>query len=173
VNIEQALNKAISAKYKVTEPKSPISSRRGLTARMRGLEKSAGGKKAAAAKAGVSISTWNRWLSGKQKPSGASLAKLGKAHQAAQRGEKTGAKRAPKTTFRVVAAAEIEWGKKGKAYYNPTRQRSVRFGDMDMGPVVQAWVNGEPLEPAFMGVVKDYHQADVSFHGDQADVDLT
>ena len=49
------------------------------------LEKAAGGKKQAAAAAGVSISNWNRWLAGTRHPRGASRENIRSRYEALRR----------------------------------------------------------------------------------------
>lgn len=74
---------------------SPVSSRRGLTARLSALEKAYGTPKAAAAAAGIHPDTWQRWKRGTRTPAKASADKVEKAHGGIVRALAVKAKGAP------------------------------------------------------------------------------
>lgn len=98
-----ALDTALRGHYGVgRELRSPVTSARGFQARVRALEGSYGTKKAAAAAAGVSPSTWGRWATGKQKISDASRNKVAAAYTALKRAAKVDAK-GPITKLHVEA----------------------------------------------------------------------
>lgn len=143
----------------LTGVKTPVSQRRGLTARISALEKSLGGPKAAARAAGVTPRTWNAWKTGRT-PARRSLTRLDDAYKAdlARRGNTSARRRATarqiaSVTFAVRVTAEIQWDGyyNGQAESGPSNHsfpplsdntlahRRVDFGPLDLGRVVRSW----------------------------------
>lgn len=156
-DLPEALDRALTARYKVAEVRTPATQRRGLTARMNQLEKAharkgdrpgqAGARAAKAA--GISPGTWARWRSGKQKPSAPALRKLETAHKNDVRLPALDRSRNAKgVPTRVTVTAITRWA----GYYNRTRYRSVRFGPGGMravmSDVIDAWGSQGPQAAA-------------------------
>lgn len=190
-DLPEALDRALTARYKVAEVRTPATQRRGLTARMNQLEKAharkgdrpgqAGARAAKAA--GISPGTWARWRSGKQKPSAPALRKLETAHKqhvalpALRRSIK-----AKGTPTRVTVSAVVRWN----GYYNRIPYRSVRFGPGGMLPVMRdtlrAWAHDGPhaAAEAFERGISEAHNVPdepdgapgVQFEGDQVHIEF-
>jgi transcriptional regulator with XRE-family HTH domain len=128
---------ALRARYRVTEVRTPITQRRGLTARMNQLEKHHAKKgdrpgqaaARAARAAGISPETWRRWRKGDQPPSARMLAKLQDAYtqhpHPPQPAPLPQSSRPPKE---VHVTAVVRWN----GYYNqggiPPGHRTIKFG---------------------------------------------
>lgn len=133
--------------------RSPVTSARGLKARMGALERQHGSKKAAAAAAGISPSTWGKWGSGKAKPTTVSLYKLERAYLAGLRGRSTSLSRPTKMHVQAEVACTAPRGHRAAAratgaYYNlePHRWFRADRGNLDLGPMTKAWLDGHPPE---------------------------
>lgn len=114
-----ALDEALRAHYSVSrEVTSPVDSARGFKARVNALERAFGSKKAAAAAAGVSATTWSRWGSKRQKVSGPSLTKVADAYTAMKRAAKVDGK-GPIT--KLEAEAIVAAKGPSETYRNRTR----------------------------------------------------
>lgn len=156
--------------------RSPITSRRGLAARMAELSRQHGGAKAAARAAGVTPRTWAGWtarLATGQMPRLAPASRAGVeaayAADLAERAQTPARLRAhvrgllaagPVVVF-VWAEAEIQWD----GYYNGQSEagpvdrpfppdtdnraahREVKFGEVDIAPVLAAWLGTPALAP--------------------------
>lgn len=138
----EALDAALTARYRIAEVRSPITSRRGVQARMNALEKAHGGSHArAAASAGVPRSTWNHWRAGRPL-SPASQRKLDAAYarQVIQPAvaRKLATTRAPKGV-EIFATVVGDPGR--SRYLNSTPRRWFRPEKIAMGRVVQAWLH--------------------------------
>lgn len=151
-NIVQALDRALRARYPVQEVKTPATQRRGLTARMRQLEKlftrkgdrpGAAGRRAAK-EAGISLRTWQRWRKGEQKPTAATLRKLEKAHRDLVQLPKLKrtVNRSP-VPDKVDVSAAMVWN----GYKNQVPDRTVKFRHQVravMIATIRAWARQGP-----------------------------
>lgn len=153
-----ALDAALSARYRVTEVKSPITQRRGLLGRMNQLEKlhSKGATKAqaaarAAASAGISKETWRRWRLGGQPPAAATLRKLEGAYtrQISLPSMKRAIKNKP-APRKVIIWSEVRWTDSDKKKYNATKYRKIEFTQMRpaMLSVIRTWAAAGPVAAA-------------------------
>jgi transcriptional regulator with XRE-family HTH domain len=156
-DLPQALDAALRARYRVTEVRTPITQRRGLTARMNQLEKHHAKKgdrpgqaaARAARAAGISPETWRRWRKGDQPPSARMLAKLQDAYTntltlpSLRRSLKAAG--LPKE---VHVTAVVRWN----GYYNqggiPPGHRTIKFGPGGipgvMRSTIRAWAYDGP-----------------------------
>lgn len=161
----------------VAEVRSPLSSARGLQARVRQMEKAYGGKDKAARAAGMHRDTWRKMAAGgKVKPE--TLRKLEKGHQrltgAKFRKRSTGGKPVPR---KMAVTAQVVVDPAGQRYINavPRRTFNADVPRLNLGPVVKAWVRGDtPGSVALIAQqqVADAYQMDgIAFEGD-ADVEL-
>lgn len=75
--LPEALDHALAARYRWTEPKRPVTHGQGRKARMNAIQKATGGgRKEAARAARIPLSTWNDWVAGRRAPSPRNLRKL-------------------------------------------------------------------------------------------------
>ena len=156
-DIAGALDGALRARYRVTEVRTPATSRRGLIARMNQLEKAHATKgdrpgqaaTRAATAAGISPRTWREWRAGRRTPSPRLLAKLTDAHRAKITipGLRRELKRAGVPT-QVAVSAVVRWN----GYYNAQPYRRVKFGPGGvfevMRATIRAWATQGPEEAA-------------------------
>lgn len=185
-DLPAALDAALRGRYRVQEVKSPASTRRGLSARMNQLEKTftrkgerAGtGTRRAAAAAGVSPRTWQRWRAGTQTPGPKLLAKLESAYArlvtlpAFRRSVNTG--RPPN---RVKVTAEIMWTTSPRKAYNKTKHRSTTLEGMSgvMVSVIRAWATAGPEAAADAlerGTATVYGANEIRFEGDHVEIEF-
>ncbi len=182
MNIGEATQAHMDARYPSGEPISAATTDRGRIARMNALEKAHGGPRGAASAVGVSRETWRRWrLTGRdprtgkprQKPGAAGLNKLagaaGQIYRAAQ------ARRAQQGLARargVRMTGIIRWD----GYLNKIPQRTVRVADqMDLSSLYGPWERGDllALGEAFEAAVGLEHSASIQVEGDEAEVSWT
>lgn len=193
MNLAEALDGALSARYQWGEPKSPATSWRGLHARMGRLERAlavkgespSASRARAAQAAGIGKSTWDFWRAKKRHPSPASLRKLEAAFARLVAGPHLAAAidRKPVPT-KVKVTAVVNWGNSAGSKYNGgdnpngtpkslrRAHRTVKLRDpkdVDMRHVVNAWANygGEGAAQAFENSVQARHKQEVHFedHG--------
>lgn len=136
MNLEHALDEALTAHYRPRAIASASSTTRGLNARMRALENVGGSPTAAARLAGVTPRTWNAWKRG-TKPSRRSLERLERAYTTSERSRR--AQRA--TTLSPTVHAVIQFGD-GDSDSRP-RARTVNFDQMDLHRTIAAWSVGD------------------------------
>jgi hypothetical protein len=89
---------------------------------------------------GVSASTWNKWLLGARGlPGGVSprQASKSKLRAAVRAGNARKLRNKPPT--RAVVTAKVKWN----GYYNPNPHRTVKLDSLSLGPVVDAYANGD------------------------------
>lgn len=149
-DLAEALDAALSARYRLTEVRTPITQRRGLTGRLNQLEKlharkgdrPGAARRRAADSAGIPLTTWTRWKSGQRKPSAASLRRI----QDAYRDQVTTPAlrrllRIRKVPTRVVVTAEIRWTDSDKKKYNHTKHRTTTLVGMrpTMVACIRVW----------------------------------
>lgn len=181
-DLPQALDAALRARYSAPEVRTPVSSQRGLTARMNQLEKAytqkgdrpgTAGRRAAAA-AGVSHRTWQRWRAGTQKPGPKLREKLATAYDKHVRmpklRRKVNAKGAPN---RVTVAAVIIWN----GYKNRAAHRSTTMGGMRpvMVATIRAWAKEGPEAAATafeQGCAQHHNVPSIEFAGDDVEVEF-
>lgn len=153
MNLPEALDAALRARYRLVDVKSPAETRRGLIARMNQLEKLfPGGRKGTAARkaaeaAGIPARTWRDWRAGKTKPSARNLRKLEGAH--ARRIVLPAFRRAlsdKKLPASVTVTATIRWTDSPRKNYNATPHRTTTLVNMRgaMAATVRAWAMAGP-----------------------------
>jgi hypothetical protein len=185
VNLGEALNEAIGLLGRDPEPKSPITSDRGLHARMNALEKEHGDPRAAARAIGVSPETWGRWRKTGTNP------RTGKPHQRPGRAAVARLKSALLPIYRrtyersvqaklraisnVRVSARINWD----GYYNAQNDgyRGTNLNELKRGSMARLyapWVAGDlgHLAGLFeVAVSQAYDDSIVNFEGDQVVVE--
>lgn len=131
--------------------RSPVSSPRGLKARVGALEKAYGSPKAAALAAGIHPDTWTRWKKGSRAPAASSLARVETAHVALLRAGKAARRGMPTliSVKAVVACTTVVPGSRKSNRYNtggPGAEFRTFNADRLTGPqirdVVNAWAAG-------------------------------
>lgn len=181
-DLAAALDEALSARYPRQEVRTPITQRRGLTARMNQLEKlftgksdrkGAGNRRAAEA-AGIPLRTWQKWRTGKVTPSARSLRKLETAHNRLitipRFKQKVNSQTPPN---RVQVSAVVVWN----GYKNRTQHRSTTLEGMRrvMVPVIRAWATAGPEAAAAAferGTATAYNVPTVQFEGNDVEVNF-
>jgi transcriptional regulator with XRE-family HTH domain len=195
MNLPEALDAALRGRYRVTEVKSPASTRRGLTARMAQMEKAftrpgdrkgAAGRRAAEA-AGVSLRTWQRWRSGKQSPAARTVAKLQAAYDNLVRLPRLRKQlRKQGVPNAVTVTAVIKWSTSTGTQYNRANDGHRTTTLIGMGPamraVVRAWATEGPeaaAEALERGTAATYSVPDdddgspgIEFEGDEVEIEL-
>jgi transcriptional regulator with XRE-family HTH domain len=182
VNLPEALDAALKDRYGVTVVKTPVTQRRGLTARMNQLEKHfarPGDRKGSAARraakaAGLSPDAFARWKGGQRKPAAASLAKLEAAFKriiVTPKMRSRAAKAGVPNTVRVSAI--INWN----GYKNRQEQRTVDLGGMRgvMTDVIRAWHRHGPEDAAERfeeGAATQHSTGFIKFEGDQVQIEF-
>lgn len=189
-DLAEALDKALRARYRIPDIKTPATHRRGLTARMNALEKlfpekrkGASGTKAAQA-AGISPRTWRAWRAGGT-PSPRTLRKLEGAY--ARLIQLPAFRRAladKKIPASVTVTATIRWTDSPRKNYNATPHRTTTLTHMRgaMVGVVRAWVMAGPeaaadaFERGASAVYKvsdaDDGSPGIQFEGENVEIDL-
>ncbi|KUM82356.1 MULTISPECIES: hypothetical protein [Streptomyces] len=180
-----ALDAALRARYRLTEVKTPITQRRGLTARMNQLEKTlsqqgdrkgSAGVRAAKA-AGISPRTWERWRKGEQKPGAASVRKLETLFNRLVTLPRTRRALASKgVPNRVTVTAEINWN----GYKNRTAYRTTTLYPMKsvMARVIRTWATAGPEAAAdvFQSGTAQAHnvpeEPGIQFEGDDVEIEF-
>lgn len=147
----EALDAGLRAYYRTPGMRSPITSRRGLLARMDAVQRAAGGTgRAAAALLGVSPDTWSRWRTGRARPSAMSRQQLDRAHKAVQRAEGVKRRGVPRL-FSITAVVVCDPGPSGSRYVNgkdPSGSKAHRTFNADQlttaqkAAVVRDWARG-------------------------------
>ncbi|MFJ2307668.1 hypothetical protein [Streptomyces sp. NPDC087787] len=185
MDLAQALDAALRDRYRVAEVKSPVTSQRGLQARMNQIEKALETPAAAARAAGVSRGTWRRWRNGKQAPSAASLRQIEHAHVnlVILPAFRADLKRRP-TPKSVTVTATIKWSKSTGPQYNKTAHRTTTLTGMQkvMKRVIRAWAMAGPEAAAeiLQRGASDVYQVEddgdrpgIEFEGDRVEIDLS
>lgn len=141
--LPEALDAALRARYMPGEIRSPVQSRRGLTARLNALEKHYPTKRALAAALGVSDRTLRKWRSGETKVSPKNLRKIEGLHhrQVALPRMRRRLKALPPPNS-VQVTAEVNWN----GYKNRQAHRTVTLGGMRgvMAHVIRTWAAAGP-----------------------------
>lgn len=178
--LSEALDDALTARYGVTVVKTPVTQRRGLTARMNALEKLfVGGRKGtertrAAEAAGISPRTWRKWRAGTQPPSPRLLRKLEDAFKrlvvTPKMRRKLKAQGVPNT---VRITAVINWN----GYYNRIPKRTTDLGGMRtvMSNVIRTWHREGAEEAAILfeeGVAQVHNVDFVHFEGNEVEIEF-
>lgn len=185
-DLAEALDDALKDRYPITGPKTPATQRRGLTARMNGLErlftqkgdrKGTAGRRAAEA-AGIPARTWRKWRAGTQKPSPASVRKLEGAFNRLVTlpnfRRSLGSKPVPN---RVRVTAIIKWSSSPGKNYNRVQQRTTTLESMRpvMVKVIRAWATAGPEAAADRfeaGAAAVYRADEIRFEGDHVIVEF-
>ena len=189
MNLADALDRALAARYPWGEPKSPATSWRGLHARMGRLERAlavkgertSASRARAARAAGIGPSTWDFWRAKKRHPSAASLRKLEGAFARLVAAPHLAAAIERKPLPRGMnIKAVVNWGNSAGSKYvggeNPNgtpknlnrAHRMVKLRDprdFSMRDVMTAWANfgGEAAAQALEASVKRRLKQDVYF----------
>ncbi|MBW5252035.1 hypothetical protein JGS39_24050 [Streptomyces sp. P01-B04] len=173
----EALDGALRGWYPVAGIKSPISQRRGFTARLNALERALGGRRAAAAAMGIGYSTWGAWFA--KKPRGASAASLRKVDDAYAQLLRT--KTVTKTSGPglMVVTADVVADPRKSRYRNKTLRRQFKadqLGKAGIRPIVLRWQNGgSPADVAAVAIaaIKSAYSTEFAFEGDSVTVELS
>lgn len=187
MDLATALDEALRDRYPIREPKTPVTQRRGLTARMNALEKEftqkgdrrgAAGRRAAKA-AGIHPDTWTRWKNAQRKPGAASLRKLEAAFTRlvtvpAFRRRLKDPRQVPN---RVKVTATIKWSSSPQKNYNRRQHRTTILESMRpaMVRVIRAWVAAGPeaaAEALETGAAAVYRADEIRFEGDSVVVEF-
>lgn len=192
----RALRDALDAYYSVRgnapEIRTPITQRRGLTARLGALEKAYGGPKAAAAAVGIHPTTWTRWKGGQRAPSKASLAGVEGAYAALSRALKVKDRGTP-LGFTVHAVVVFHGGS-GAAQpkyvnarnsgphrniapadsgYRPFRADSLTTTQRaDVAAAYAAGASPQRVADVLLGAVQRQYGSPVTFEGSRVIVDI-
>jgi len=120
---------------------------------MRELERAAGGKTAAARQAGVTLRTWERWVTGQHKPRAASLARLARAQRESRLTPRRRQRLSSGGGLTVTGTVRVS---------ADTRTRTVNLGD-DLDPelaerMADAYQSGdeEALDQALQEAITEY-----------------
>lgn len=185
-DLAEALDAALKDRYPITGPKTPATQRRGLTARMNGLErlfaqkgdrKGAAASRAAAA-AGIPARTWRKWRAGTQKPAPASVRKLEGAFNRLitlpDFRRRLGTKAVPN---RVKVTAIIKWSSSPGKNYNRQKERTTTLESMRpvMAKVIRSWATAGPeaaAEKFEAGAAAVYRADEIRFEGDHVIVEF-
>jgi hypothetical protein len=179
-DLAEALDAALTARYRPLEVKTPATTRRGLIARMNQLEKhhaqpgdrgNAAGRRAAAS-AGIHPDTWVRWRGNQRPPGEASIRRLEAAYvrQITVPGFRKALK--SKGVPRLVRiTATIRWSSSPQKMYNAQSYRSTTLEGMReaMVATIRAWVQAGPEAAAQAfesGTARVYKTDEVAFEGD-------
>lgn len=176
-----ALDAALTARYGWEVLRSPATTWIGLKARMNALEKAAGGRRAAAARAGIGYSTWTHVIARRRPPSAATLRHVEAAYARdvlTPRARRAIARRDVPTT--VTVTATIKWSNSPRKQYNANAHRTTTLDQLkatDMQAVVDVWIRfGGPAAGAALERVTtiryglDYPAHSIEFQGDQVTV---
>lgn len=174
-----ALYNALSAWYPVAGIgiRRPVTHRQGFTARVNALERAHGGRRGAAAAAGVSYNTWRQWFGkGARNPSAASLAKLDRAYALEVRGKVHSKTTGP--SLMVVTAVVVADPKKTR-YTNKKKRRDFRadqLGRDELEPVTAAYRHGESagyIAQVAITAIRQEYGTEFAFEGDDVRVELS
>jgi transcriptional regulator with XRE-family HTH domain len=127
-----------------------------------------GDRKQVAAAIGVTRDTLTRWLGGKQTISKANQEKLERAYQkniikpkqerADARARKAAAAGvSPDQHAQVKVSATIRWSKSTKKQYNNRPYRTTTLDNIDLSPVVRAWLRGTDVGTALEKAITDQY----------------
>lgn len=177
-----ALDAALTEHYRVQGVRSPVDSKRGLTARLNALEKAYGTKRAAAAAIGVHKDNYTKWTTKGQQPSSASLRKVDAAYQSLLRAKKakyaqraTGGLAAPRTMHvraDVACVGPLErYYNKGAAYRTFRADRT----DLNFADMTTAWAAGRPpgeVADRALEAIENSYGYRFEFDGNNVHVDL-
>lgn len=177
----QALDTALGHWYGAkSDFRSPVTSKRGLSARLGALGRVHKTRKEAAAAIGVSVGTLGRWLLGKAVPTPASLKKIHTAHLVLLRKPAVGSKLAPNQMNVKADVHCLSVGPKSKSgYYNSVPHRWFRAdrpaARLGLSSVVAAWVQGkspEQVAETAYDVIKSAYGSAFEFEGTDVTVEL-
>lgn len=180
-NLPEALDAALRAYYPLGGVKSPVTSPRGLAARMTALERVYGSKVAAARAAGIGRSTWGAWQTTKgshRPPSAANARKLEAAYESLLRQVKVRGARARSAPTKASITATVVADPRSSRYVNRTPHRTF---NADRGPnlqgMVNAWADGAPpgeVAAELMQAIADVYDGTMfAFEGDDVSVTLS
>lgn len=175
MNLGQALLAALDRIERPDyEPASPITTDRGRGARMRAVEKDAGGEREAAIAAGVQLRTWRAWKQAGARLVAASVAKLDRAaRRAYRRRGRSAVRRALRRSPMPVASAVVRWN--GYITRANDGYRTVKLDQMtgnDLSGLATAWAdrNTQELAARFEAAVENEYGVPVEFLGDDVEV---
>jgi len=185
-DLSEALDDALTARYRPHEIKSPADTRRGLLARMNQLEKlhtrpgdrpGAAGRRAAQS-AGIYPDTWTKWRNQKRQPSTASLRRLEAAYtrQITLPGFRRALRR-KKIPKSVTVTATIRWTDSPRKMYNANPQRTTTLTGMRPAMIltIRAWTTAGPeaAAQAFERGAADVYKAnEIAFEGDDVAIEF-
>lgn len=192
MEIVEALDTALKARYGWSEPLRPSTHRQGLKARMGRIQKATGGNRRAAAKAaGIPYSTWGDWQTGRRSPSPRNLRKLEAAFSRIVMAPAIAAKLAVKGyPAEIHITAVVVGDPEGRRYINGQEQgvskreaatftekpeyRTFRADGISTKAVVSAWLHYGPGQAAdTLGQeLEAAYGTEFGFEGDRVTVGL-
>lgn len=187
-DLAEALDDALRDRYPITGPKTPATQRRGLTARMNGLERlftRKGDRKGAAARraaeaAGIPARTWRKWRAGTQKPAPASVRKLeGAFNRLITLPNFRRSLKSKKAPNRVKVTAIIKWSSSPGKNYNRkaggARTTTLESMRPVMVEVIRAWGSAGPeaaAEKFETRTAEAYRADEIRFEGDHVIIEF-
>lgn len=181
-DLPEALDAALRARYRLIEPKSPVTTYRGLKARVDQLKKELGTQAAVARAFGTTPRNLRRWMNEGVKPPPAALRRIEKAYAQGvtePRLKASLAHRKPPT--KCIITATIRWSNSPRTQYNggsataPGAHRTTELTGLRMGPVIQVWANhgAEPAAQAFERMCAEVHSAkEIRFEGNNVHIEF-
>jgi hypothetical protein len=181
MNLAQALDAALTRRYPplTVDIKSPATSKRGATARMRAIEKhftregdrAGAATKRVAAALGITPRTWQRWKAGTRTPNATILEGAHKRLIGLPRMIRRMSPKGTPPPSSVTVKAIIVWN----GYRNRTELRSTTLGGMRhvMAKVIEAWTARGPERAAKVfqeGAAIVHNTAKIEFEGDEVEV---
>lgn len=184
-SLPEALDAALRARYMPGAIRSPITTKRGLSARMNALERhftQKGDRKGAATKRvaaalGITPRTWQRWRAGERAPN---LLKIeGAVNRLITLPTMRRRLKSLPPPNSVKVTAEIKWN----GYKNRVAQRSTTLGGMRgvMARVIRRWAQAGPEAAADVfergaatvhNIPNDDEEAGIKFEGDSVSIDI-
>ena len=176
-----ALDAALRAYYPLGGIKSPVTSARGLAARMTALERVHGSGAAAARAAGVGASSWRAWKTtgtSHRPPSAANAAKVASAYETLLRRVKVHGQRAKPAPTTASIRADVVADPNQSRYVNRIVRRTFNALKVSsLASVVSVWADGaSPADVAaeLTQVIAGAYDGTVfAFEGDDVTVDLS
>lgn len=174
MNLAEALDDVLRARYMGGELKRPVTHRQGLTARLNAIQRQFPTQKAMAAALGVSPRTLQRWRDGSRKPNGPSLRKVEGTHNRLVTLPRMRARlKSLPPPNSVTVTAIVNWN----GYKNRQERRSTTLGGMRtvMTKVIRVWATAGPDAAADTferGAAALHNTPSIKFEGDDVIVTI-